>query len=553
MPATLLILNLLGSVALLLWGLRMVRTGAQRAYGSALRGLLRRTLGNRLRAFAAGAAVTAVMQSSTATCLIIASFTGSAIIAGAPALAVMLGADVGTALVAQILSLNIAWAPPLLVLIGFALFASSEERRRRSLGRLIIGVGLILLALSMTVQNAEPIGESWLILQIVRALGGEPLIALVLAALLTWLAHSSLATVLFIASLAATGALPVEVALVLVLGANLGGGAPAIMATWRSSPAARRVALGNGLFKLVGCLAALPLLGLAGDALTAIDDAPERQVIYAHLAFNLALATIFLPVTSAMSRLMERLVPDAGEVEDADVEQVRYLATTDLEDPSLALANAARETLRMGDIADRMLAGVGGLLRGGDRETIATISRLDDALDNLYRNIKTYLTEVRREPLEPDESRRCGDIMDFTTNLEHVGDIIDKNLLDIVTKKLKRGLSFSDEGLEELDDILVRLRDHLRLALNVFMSGDRAQARRLFEEKEVFRDLERSVQERHYERLQQGVAATVETSALHLDLLRDLKRINAHLTSVAYPILEDSGELRPSRLRKKAS
>lgn len=553
MPATLLILNLLGSVALLLWGLRMVRTGAQRAYGSALRGLLRRTLSNRLRAFASGAAVTAVMQSSTATCLIIASFTGSAIIAGAPALAVMLGADVGTAVVAQVLSLNIAWAPPLLVLIGFVLFSSSEERRRRSLGRLIIGIGLILLALAMIVQNAEPIGESWLILQVVRALGGEPLIALVLAALLTWLAHSSLATVLFIASLAATGALPVDVALVLVLGANLGGGAPAILATWRSSPAARRVALGNGLFKLVGCLVALPLLGLAGDALATIDDAPERQVIYAHLAFNLALAVIFLPLTNAVSRLMERLVPDAREVEDADLDQVRYLATPDLEDPSLALANAARETLRMGDIADRMLAGVGGLLRGGDRETVATISRLDDALDNLYRNIKTYLTEVRREPLEPDESRRCGDIMDFTTNLEHVGDIIDKNLLDIVTKKLKRGLAFSDEGLEELDGLLTRLRDHLRLALNVFMSGDRAQARRLFEEKEIFRDLERSVQERHYERLQQGVAATVETSALHLDLLRDLKRINAHLTSVAYPILEDSGELRPSRLRKKAS
>ena len=553
MSATSLILNLLGSVALLLWGIRMVRTGAQRAYGTALRGLLGRALGNRGRAFLAGLGVTAVLQSSTATCLIIASFTGTAMVSGAAALGAMLGADVGTAVVAQFLSLNFTWAPPLLILVGFAVFQSSSGRRWRSLGRLVIGLGLILLALSMIVHNAEPIGQSPLVLELVGALGGEPLIAVVLAALLTWLAHSSLATVLFIASLAATGALPVEAALVLVLGANLGGGAPAIMATWRSAHAARRVALGNGLFKLVGCLVALPLLGLAGSLLAAIDSEPARQVMFAHLGFNLILAVIFMPLAGIVANTLQRLMPDQPEPEGEELDQVRYLAATDLPDTGLALANAARETLRMGDIADRMLAGVATLLRSGDREALAAVSDLDDALDNLYGGIKTYLTEVRREPLEPDDSRRCGDIMDFTTNLEHVGDIIDKNLLDLVGKKIKYDLAFSDQGLAELDDILARLRDHLRLALNVFVSGDRGQARKLFEQKEVFRDLEREAQERHFERLQQGVTASIETSALHLDLLRDMKRINAHLTSVAYPILEETGELRSSRLRKKST
>jgi phosphate:Na+ symporter len=553
MSATVLILNLLGSVALLLWGIRMVRTGAQRAYGTALRGLLGRTLGNRGRAFLAGFAVTAVLQSSTATCLVVASFTGTAVVAGAAALAAMLGADVGTAVVAQFLSFNIAWAPPLLFLAGFAVFQSSSGRRWRCLGRLVMGLGLILLALSMIVHNAEPIGQSPLVLELVGALGGEPLIAVVLAALLTWLAHSSLATVLFIASLAATGALPVEAALVLVVGANLGGGIPAIVATWRSVQAARRVALGNGFFKLAGCIVALPLLGMAGALLATVDAEPARQVMLAHLGFNLILAAVFMPSAGIVARVLARLMPDRPEPEGVEIEQVRYLAATDLPDPGLALANAARETLRMGDVADRMLVGVATLLRGGDREALAAVSHLDDALDNLYGGIKAYLTEVRREPLEPHDSRRCGDIMDFTTNLEHVGDIIDNNLLDLVGKKMKYGLAFSDEGQAELDDILARLRSHLRLALNVFMSGDRGQARKLFEQKEVFRDLERDAQERHFERLQQGVAASIETSALHLDLLRDMKRINAHLTSVAYPILEETGELRHSRLRKKAS
>ena len=551
--ATYLILNLLGSVALLLWGIRMVRTGAQRAYGGALKRTLEQALGNRGRAFLAGLAVTAVLQSSTATCLVIASFTGTALVSGGAALGAMLGADVGTALVAQFLSLNIAWAPPLLILVGFVVFQSSAGRRWRSLGRLSIGLGLILLALSMIVHNAEPISQSQLVLELVGALDDEPLIAVVLAALLTWLAHSSLAIVLFIASLAATGALPVEAALVLVLGANVGGGVPAIMATWRARHAARRVALGNGMFKLVGCLVALPLLSYADDLLAALSADPERQVMFAHLGFNLALAAIFLPLVGLVARAMERVMPDVPEPEGDPLEQIRYLAPTDLPDPRLALANAARETLRMGDIADRMLVGVATLLRGGDRDALAAISRLDDALDTLYGGIKAYLTEVRREPLEPDDSRRCGDIMDFTTNLEHVGDIIDNNLLDLVGKKMKYELSFSEQGLAELDDILTRLRDHLRLALNVFMSGDRGQARKLFKEKEVFRDLEREAQERHFERLQQGVAASIDTSALHLDLLRDLKRINAHLTSVAYPILEETGELRSSRLRKKSA
>ncbi len=531
----------------------MVRTGAQRAYGSALKRTLEQALGNRGRAFLAGLAVTAVLQSSTATCLVIASFTGTALVSGAAALGAMLGADVGTALVAQFLSLNIAWAPPLLILVGFVVFQSSARRRWRSLGRLGIGLGLILLALSMIVHNAEPISQSELVLDLVGALDDEPLIAVVLAALLTWLAHSSLAIVLFIASLAATGALPVEAALVLVLGANVGGGVPAIIATWRARHTARRVALGNGMFKLVGCLVALPLLGYADDLLAALSSDPNRQVMFAHLGFNLALAAIFLPAVGLVARVMERLIPDMPEPEGDQLEQIRYLAPTDLPDPRLALANAARETLRMGDITDRMLVGVATLLRSGDREALAATSRLDDALDTLYGGIKAYLTEVRREPLDPDDSRRCGDIMDFTTNLEHVGDIIDNNLLDLVGKKMKYELSFSDQGLAELDDILSRLRDHLRLALNVFMSGDRRQARKLFEEKEVFRDLEREAQEHHFERLQQGIAASIETSALHLDLLRDLKRINAHLTSVAYPILEETGELRSSRLRKKSA
>ena len=550
MSATLLIINLLGTVALLLWGIRMVRTGVERAYGGSLRVGLGRALGNRLRAFAAGMGVTIVLQSATATCLLVASFAGQGLLPGASSLAAMLGADLGTAIAAQILSLDISWASPLLILVGFVLFQRRSGRRPRSLARVLLGLGLIFLALSMIVHLAVPIREAPLMLQTVDALGAEPALAILLAALLTWLAHSSLATVLFIASLAATGSLPLPVALTLVLGANLGSAMPALGATWHGGPAARRVAVGNGAFKLIGCLIVVFLVGPAAGLLESLTDDPERQVMAAHLVFNLLLVLAFLPLTGLAAAILERLLPDLPAPKEAELDQPRFLVPADLSDPAMALGNAGRETLRMGDIADRMLAGIGSLLRRGDRQAVTELSLLDDALDNLYIAIKRYLTEVRREPLEPDESRRCGDLMDFATNLEHVGDIIDKNLLDAIGKKVKRNLKFSEEGLGELDDMLTDVRDSLRLALNVLLSRDRAQARALLQRNEIFRNHERRAQERHYLRLEQGVAASLETSELHLDILRDLTQINAHLTSVAYPILEEAGDLYRSRLRK---
>jgi len=550
MSATLLIINLLGAVALLLWGIRMVRTGVERAFGSSLRAGLGRALANRLRAFAAGLGVTVVLQSATATCMLVASFAGQSLLPGAAALAVMLGADLGTAIAAQILSLDISWAAPVLILIGFVVFQRCEGRRPRSIGRVLLGLGLIFQALAMIVDVSAPIRESALVIDVVQALGSEPALAFLIAALLTWLAHSSLATVLFVASLSATGTLPLPVAVVLVLGANLGAALPALSATWQSPPAARRVAAGNGLFKLLGCLAAVWFVGPIAGFLQDVMDDPERQVMAVHLGFNAALALLFLPLTGQAARLMERLLPDLPPEREAEGNQARFLSVADLSDPGLALANAGRETLRMGDVTDHMLGGLGSLLRGGDKAAVTELSQLDDVLDDLYVAIKGYLTEVRREPLEADESRRCGDLMDFATNLEHVGDVIDKNVLNAISKKIKRDLKFSQEGLAELDDMLGRVRDSLRLALNILMSGDRTQARALLERKEEFRALEREAQERHYLRLQEGVAASLETSELHLDILRDLTQISAHLASVAYPILEEAGDLRSSRLRK---
>ena len=542
-------MNIGGGVALLLWGTRMVRTGMVRGFGGELRRAIATGTRNRIVAFAAGLGVTALLQSATATALIVASFVGRNLLAQSPALAVMLGADLGTALVARLLSLDLQWAWSVLVIVGVATFALGQATRQKDVGRAVLGLGLMLLALRLIVATAAPLQDSPLFGQIVRGLDGEPLLALATAALLTWLLHSSLAMVLLIASLAGAGLLPVGLACVLVLGANLGGGLPALTATLSQPMPARRVALGNLAFRAVGIALALPALGLIAPFLPWLGAGAASQTVGFHVAFNVGLGLVFLPLTGLVGWLTDKLLPERPSADQPS--KPRYLDASVVDTPSVALALAARETLRMGDVVEDMLRKSLQVIRSDDRKLAKEVERTDDVVDALHEAIKLYLTQISREGMDESESRRYVEIVAFTTNLEHVGDIIDKNLMELAAKKIRNKLSFSPEGQAEIVALHDRVIDHLKLALSVFVSGDIKTARQLLEEKVRFRDLERAAAENHLARLRSGQVQTLETSSLHLDVVRDLKRIHSHIASVAYPILEAAGELRQSRLRKQ--
>lgn len=538
-------------MALLLWGLRMVRTGVMRAFGGDLRHLIGVSMRRIPVAFAVGLGVTAILQSSTATTLMTASFASRGLVTTVPALAVVLGADVGTSMVAQLLSLNLAFLSPLLVIVGVAAFSLVRATRWRDLGRAAIGVGLMLLALRQIVEATQPLRGSFVLEEVFTALAHERILAMGVAVALTWLAHSSLAIVLLIASLATAGMLPPELSLALVLGANLGGALPAVIATWRGDIGARRLTLGNLAFRAVGAVIALALLGLIQPWIFALDANPGRAVVNFHAAFNLALAALFLPLLPVVGRLIERLLPQTLQAEDPS--RPRYLDPNAVESPDLALSGAARETLRMGDTLESMLRDSMTVFRTDDRKLLNEIVQRDDIVDRLHESIKTYLTQLSREQVLGEAgSRRAMEIITFTTNLEHIGDIIDKNLMEIAEKKIKNRLRFSDEGAGDI----VRLHEYvlstLKLSLAVFMSGDAAMARKLLAEKVRFREQERAAADKHLDRLRTNRPESVETSSLHLDILRDLKRIHSHLVSVAYPILEQTGELRASRLAEAA-
>jgi phosphate:Na+ symporter len=542
------LLDLLGGVALLLWGLHMVRSGIVRAFGSDLRRFLGTALRNRFRAFAAGTVVTALLQSSTATGLMVASFVTGGTVDLVPALAIMLGANVGTTLIVQALSFDVTAVAPLLFVVGVIAFKRGSRTRTRDLGRVAIGIGLMLLSLHILLDTLAPAGDAPLIRTLLAAVTGDPVLCVLMAALLTWAAHSSVTIVLLVMSLGYSGFITPVAALALTLGANLGSAInPLVEGTQSGNPASRRLPLGNLLNRLVGCILVLPVLHPIADWLSRLEPNLSRMTADFHTAFNLVLALILILPLDGIASLLKRFLPESAKPNNPATPL--YLDEAALSTPTVALSCAAREVLHLGDIVETMLRQTMTAMATDDRRLVAEISRMDNAVDKLDEAVKLYVTRLTRESLDEQDGPRAMEIIAFSINLEHTGDIIDKNLMELAQKKIRRKISFSKQGAAELEAFHQEVMGNLKLAFSVFMSGDVKLARQLIAEKATLRTAELAAAESHFARLREGRPESIESSSLHLDVLRDLKRIHSHICSVAYPVLDRAGALQPSRLR----
>lgn len=546
MESTISLVDLLGAAALLLWGLRMIKTGVLKAYGTILRQRLGRSTANRVVAAFWGFLVTLGLQSSTATAVIIASFTARDIIRPRPAQAMMLGANFGTAVVALVLSADIHWVGSALLFAGVVLFNLSQGYRNRNLGRAIIGLGLMLLALQLLGGVTEPLRQSQTTITVLAALGDAPIFALLLAALLAVLASSSLAVVVLVMMLASAGVLEPTLALWLVAGANLGGAIPPFLAVRAEGLPARRLTLANLLVRGSGAMAVLIFAAPLADLLAHWVPDPAAFVAAAHLGFSAVLLVVFLPLLGPVTRLAAILLPDRAKGGEG---AQTYLDEGLMSSPDMAIAVAARETLRMGDVIGSMLDQTMRALKEGDEAAFAAVSRQEDEVDRLHEAIKLYVARLSRLDLDEDDARRANEVISYAINLEHVGDIIKRGLAEMAAKKVRNRLSMSPEGIAEISEFFRYTRENLQMAQAIFMSRDPDIAKRLLAHKIEIRKLEARSAGQHIARMRAGRTESVETSSIHLDLLRDLKRVNAHLASVAYPILEEIGLLDESRLR----
>ncbi len=548
MSATRLLIELVGQVVLLLWGARMVQTGIIRAFGADLRRLLGLGLRNRFAALAAGIGVTALLQSSTATALMMTSFAAGGLVALVPGLAVMLGANIGTALIVKLLTFDVSWASALLLTIGYVAFKrggreGAKNARVQNIGRVGMGLGLMLLALRLLVEAMLPAEAAPLLRDLLAALTGEPVLDVLIAALLTFAAHSSVAVMLMIVPLATAGVVTPVAGFALVLGANLGSAIPPVLAAGGDA-VARRLPLGNLAFRAAGCIAALPALPWLAELAERVTAFPGAQVVDFHIAFNVALGLAFIGILDPAAALLARLLPPAPAADDPG--RPLYLAEAALETPYLALANAARETLRMGDLVERMLVRFLDAVAGNDKAAIEEAARLGKALDRLHDAVKAYLARLSGDDMAEIDARRRHEVQEFVVNLGHAGDIVERSLAEVARRKAKRQLSFPPADQKDLAAFHGQVLADLRLAVSTFMAEDPRGARELVEAKRRLSELERAATRDHLARLAPAKPDALETSALHLAALRDLKRINSHLSAIGYTVLEQvPAELEP--------
>lgn len=530
------LINLAGAAALLLWGIRTVRTGVERLFGAQIEAHIAVLTGRRLGAVGLGAGAALALQSATAVTLMAASFRAAGVLALPAGLAAILGAEVGSSLAVTILNLDLRLLAPLLLFAGFVVFSSSQSRRGKHIGRITLGLAFILTALGLLGAATAGLRESEAASEIMRLLSSEPAALVLVTALLTWAMHSSIAVVLMIAHLVSNGGLPHEAGLWMVVGANAGAALPALVGGWSLGTSARQLLVGYAVFRLSNVALGALVLSLPPALAMPVIDLAASHVVLAHLSLNLAVALVMLPLVSPVAKLcraMMPLPPPSAEPEKA--QDNMFLAPEDVGRPEDAFLNIANETLRVAHIVNGMIGGISDLF--SDPQADARIKSLEADVDRLYRQTTLYLASMKVDALDESERRRWFELFEFITHLEHVGDIITRNIVDLARRKRKTGLEFSTEGADELDALTRELGDIFRHSQAVFLSRDRQRAAELVTAKRRFREHTRESQRRHAMRLCTGVKSSVASSRIHLDLLRELQRINSHLTAVAYPLL----------------
>lgn len=539
--------HLAAAVALLLWSVRLIRTGVERAFMPELKRGLKNLSNNSLSAAAGGCFTAMFMQSSTAVALIGAGFAVSGMLAPHSALALLLGADLGSALMAQLLLLPVQAVVPFVIILGVATFFKSRNRKAKQIGRIMIGFALVLISLGMIRQATAPIGESAIVQSIATYFQSDLISAYVLGALLAWAMHSSLAAVLTFATFATTGLIAAPVAAALVLGANLGGAIIPFSLLWSSERPARLVVLGNLVARGSLTLAALAILLLGAMPLHVLSASAGQQALTLHILLNVVLLICALPLVRSLTRMAEWVVPRHP---DNEADSVSPLDPGALDHAPLALACAQRELLRMSETVQAILVPVMHLFRNWDTEIARKIERREDEIDRMHFEIKIYVSRLRETVIQPSQEKKTLEIVAIANNLEEAADRIAVNLVALAKKMADESITFSDQGLADIEHFHDQIVTNGQLALSVLTTGDAEAARQLVAEKDRIRIEEHRLQERHLKRLQQGATASIETTNIHQETLRLLKQINAALTYVAYPIAEETGDLLESRLAR---
>jgi len=529
-------MGLFGGVLLLLYGIKLLNDGLQNAAGPRIRSLLRSLTSNRLTAVGAGALITGLIQSSSATSVMLVGFVSAGLMSFRQTLAVILGADIGATLTVQLIAFHVYDYAILLIGIGLFFELFSNRHLYKNIGHGLLGFGFVFLSLKIMSDAMTPLEQNVLFREVLLVMIGSPVTGILLSAAITGLIHSSAATIGIALAFAGHGLITLDAAIHVVLGANIGTCSTALIASLRAPAEARRVAWAHILFKVLGVALLLPFLIPFQNLVT--HTAPDllRQIANAHTLFNTIMAIVFFPFTILFSKLIIKLVPEKAEEKKFGP---LYLDDHVLKTPSLALGQAAREALRASDIVREMLIDSVRVFESDDQSTVTAIKNKDNLIDLLDRHIRLYITRLSASHLSESQTRRSMVVLEISRDLESIGDIIDRNIMPLAMKRINKGLTFSQEGMHEIISFHKKIIENFDTAISAFASNDRDLADRVLRNKEELGTMERELVQAHLDRLRKGFQESIDTSHIHLDLLGNLARINSLITHVIYPIAEE--------------
>ena len=533
---------------LLLYAVRMVQTGIERAFGSSFKRIISNNE-NSIHAALIGTMMAVILQSSAAVAILTTGFVSAGALEFVTGLALVLGADLGSALVVQLLSFRLDWLVPVLLSFGGWFFVKTNRRDLKQVGRILLGIAFILIALRFLRETMEPIRDSTFLPSLAIYLERDFLTAFIFGSVLAVVLHSSVAVVLMCVTLVAIQAIPLDAGISLVLGANLGSGFIPVWLT-RDMPAkARRIPLSNFVLRGLSALIILFILNHY-DLGPILDIYPVAQtLILVHLAFN-ALLLIFIPFANNVKRISEYFVPDDHQDNSSHEEShaLSALDETALSSPRLSLACLRREVLRMSQLIEHMMRPIMERYRDGDLKLMKKTFESDQAVNQALDDIRRYVSGMPTSKMTKDETRTVRELAEYAIHLETAGDIVVKNLMVLATQKSKQDIKFSEAGWSELRHMHEKVVANMTLAFDVLISEDLEAARLLMEEKNEMARIERRSRKKHLKRIRQSEEISLESSDLHLETLHALKYLNSQIASIAYPILIRNGQLLETRL-----
>ncbi|MGR3616130.1 MAG: Na/Pi cotransporter family protein [Paracoccaceae bacterium] len=543
------LISLAGATMLLLFAVRMVRTGIERSFGASFQRLLTKSQ-NLVSASSTGLMLAIVLQSSAAVALLATGFAASGYLAFAAGLAIVLGGDLGSALIIQVLSFKLDWLVPLLLAVGGWLFVKTEQKKWRQTGRILMGVAFILISLQFLREAMDPIRDSAFLPAVAEYLARDFVTAFIVGAVLAFVMHSSVAAILMCVTLVQIDAVPFTAALSLILGANMGSAFIPMWLTRGMPQAARRIPGANLLLRGGWSILVLLTINLFGAAESLLIASPGQSIVYAHIGFNLSLLIVVLPFCNLVEPLLKALMPEgaADEAANGGYDTESVLDDSILANPKLAISGLKRELLRMNDMVERMFRQILNIYETGDTAKIKELRVQDETVNQILSNIRSFVASMPNDAYTKPERETVRGLMEFAIRLETAGDVVSKRLTEIAKEKFKNNASFSKEGWMELVHMHEAICANLKLASNVLISDDLESARLLVMEKTEFKNSERTSRKKHLRRLQDGRTESFESSDVHLETLRALRDLNSHISAIAYPILHRNGQLLETRL-----